>query len=698
MVFRRLSSLTIILSSLTCAVVQHRQVSPLPERTVWVTAASLMPAWGFYPSSARYDGTRPFGPHAAWSIGSNPHTLTWFVVVPREGRYDVWVRHYAGTGAIRAAIDERAAIATGDVAAVVNRYEWSHLGFQQLSGGAHHIDLRVVNTTIDAVLLTSDPTFDPSSGPLPAPVTSPVIRAPRRYRSDAALTGAAIGGLVIGLLPKYSETIDDWLPDTGSLLSNLSVWGAAGEFKSARLAIRSLGTPRSIVLIGSDLVGSHGRIPASAIDIRVIAVRMRRINLYDTSHAGTPSPELLLKREPIELRPADLDGGFSAAPCAARIPAHEARQFWITVHIPANQSPGRYTGSLLIRGPNALTSTLPFTLDVVPLVLPPVTGRYGVFYSAQPNDPKLPNYVPPDEYRYALQDQADHGANTATLYGSPSTLRIAKAVGLDHTPFLMRWPGVDSSLEREVAARIGFPDLLYYAVDEPRQPDEIQRCRAELLRRASGGIHSVTAVNDKHALEQIGPLLTVPVLSLQVFDHDAVLFALARKVISTPPVSYWLANVSFSLYTRALTGIYSDAAGYQGTIPWAYQDLSSGDLGTDSEVSAFTYRGKSGRPLATLSWEAYRDGINDVRYLQALDRALQSAEAECAGPLRLTCAASGLSRRIATARSLRKRVCDIGRMRWFEYIASIEPGDLGRLRREIADATLAILEILPAPH
>lgn len=655
-----------------------------------------MPAWGFYPNPSQYDGTRPLGSHGAWSIGSNPHTLTWIVDAPRDGRYDVWVRHYAGTGAIDAAIDERA-IATDVAAAVAGHYEWSHLGFQQLSGGTHHVDLRVVSTTVDAVLLTSDPTFDPSSGILPPPVTSPVIRAARRYRADIALTGSAVGGLVIGRVSKYSETIDDWLPDTGSSITDLSVWGAAGEFTSARLAIRSLGTPRSLVLIASDLAGPHDVVPASAIDIRVIAVRTRRIDLYDTSHARTPSPDLLLKREPMELRPADLEGGPSTAPCTAKIPAHETRQFWITVHIPANQSPGRYTGSLLIRGSAAATSTLRFSLDVVPLALPPVTVRYGVFYNAQPDDPTLPNYVPPDEYRYALQDQADHGANTATLYGSLSTLQIAKTVGLDQTPFLMRWPGIDPSLEREAAARIGFSDLLYYAVDEPRQPDDVRRCRAELLRRASGTIHSVTALNDRRALEQIGPLLTLPVLNLQVFDQDAVRSALARNLIRTPPVSYWLTNVSFSLYTRALTGIYSSAAGYQGTIPWAYQDLSARDFDTDSEVSALTYRGKYGRPVATMSWEAYRDGINDVRYLQALDRALQRAEAVCVGPLRPTCAGSGLSRRIETARLLRERIFDVGRMRWFEYVASIEPGDLDRLRRQIADATLAIVEMLPAP-
>lgn len=46
------------------------------------------------------------------------------------------------------------------------------------------------------------------------------------------------------------------------------------------------------------------------------------------------------------------------------------------------------------------------------------------------------------------------------------------------------------------------------------------------------------------------------------------------------------------------------------------------------------YPDEFGRPIPTLRWAALRDGIDDVRYLQALDPALAAAEAQMghAGP------------------------------------------------------------------
>ena len=85
------------------------------------------------------------------------------------------------------------------------------------------------------------------------------------------------------------------------------------------------------------------------------------------------------------------------------------------------------------------------------------------------------------------------------------------------------------------------------------------------------------------------------------------------------------------------------------------------------------YPDQSGRPIPTLRWEAMRDGIDDVRYLQALDRAIAAAEA------RLTKAdpPAGLAPALARARQVRKDCFEAIGGRWFQYIGGLLPGESG---------------------
>ena len=63
---------------------------------LWVTAASLLPAWGFFANSEPYGGTDPLGEFAAMGKGR----LTWVANFPDSGEYAVWVRLYGGYGRV----------------------------------------------------------------------------------------------------------------------------------------------------------------------------------------------------------------------------------------------------------------------------------------------------------------------------------------------------------------------------------------------------------------------------------------------------------------------------------------------------------------------------------------------------------------------------------------------------------------------
>lgn len=80
-----------------------------------------------------------------------------------------------------------------------------------------------------------------------------------------------------------------------------------------------------------------------------------------------------------------------------------------------------------------------------------------------------------------------------------------------------------------------------------------------------------------------------------------------------------------------------------------------------------------------------REGIDDVRYLEALDRAIAMAQKH----LSESDTHPELAHAVAEAREVRKYFESI-EGRWFEYLCNLKPGDLDVARRAFADAIIAI--------
>jgi len=85
---------------------------------------------------------------------------------------------------------------------------------------------------------------------------------------------------------------------------------------------------------------------------------------------------------------------------------------------------------------------------------------------------------------------------------------------------------------------------------------------------------------------------------------------------------------------RRLRGIGLWKTGLDGTMTWAYTHITHaprhsepGPLHYDlrSAIFSFVLRGDEA-PFDTLSWEAYREGYDDARYLATLQDALQQAK------------------------------------------------------------------------
>lgn len=655
------------------------------ESTFWTTGDRLLPAWGFYRNSSDYGGTSPSGAGSAWTCSGGTHGLTWVAEFPTTGKYHAWVRQYGGYGKIGLTVDERP---LGDPRGGPGggKYVWRHLGSLDVETAFHHVDVTVEGGMLDAVLFTLDAELRPESAKLPPPLAEPRLRGLRAYRDDGYLAEkAGPRGFVTGAVSTYEEVRYDWLPRREELIERVSLWGSAGQYVSGSFAVRAL---RPIAALKAELEQFDGpegaRLAGDAIDLRVVHLRQRNLVMPATRTAVEDFPDLLLRDDRTTLPPKGTQGGYGGGACVAGIPAHEARQFWITVHVPPGSKPGIWKGRLRLTGEDAeVCAELPVELEVLDLDLRPVEGYYSIYYPSQPVKQDRPSYVSPERFAAELADQVRHGLNSTTLYGGFETLQAAARAGMTRAPCIMAWPGGDASEQIRRAKELGFDGLLYYGVDEPRTPEQVERCLKESARRQKLGLPMMAAINSRAAQESLRDAVSHPVYNIKVFDSPANEQVAYARSKGFQPVSYWAVSPAFPLYYRLMSGLYNTACGYQGSAPWAYQDFPDDRLYT-TPAHAMAYPDAAGQPIPTLRWEAFRDGIDDVRYLQALDRAIAAAEARLKQP-----AAPGgkLAAALDEARRVRAEHYESISGRWFQYTFRQRPGDPDRVRRAMAEAT-----------
>lgn len=666
----------------------EQEVAAADRHVFWTSGDRLMPAWGFYPNGSSYGDTSPLGKAAAWTAGGGTHTLTWVAEFPRDATWQIWVRRYGGYGDVTAAIDERA-VTGGHGGPGGGRYVWRHLGSAKISAGPHHIDLSVTHCMLDAVLCATGSAFDPSKDELPAAVENPALRGVRAYRDDQHLADSAGScGFVVGTVTPYAEIRYDWLPGREELIDHIELWGAAGQYVAGTFAVRSLEPLESLRLTLAELSGPRGTtLGAASIDARVVHLRHRSMTLPATRRYSDQFPDLLLRDDRTDVPPKGPQGGFGGGTCVAGLPAHRSRQFWITIHVPVESPAGAYRGTLVLSvdGDSRRRRELPVALEVLPLDLRPVEGYYSIYYPSQPVKKERPNYVSSERYRAELEDQVRHGLNSTTLYGGFDTVTMAAKAGMSRAPCLMHWPGGNAKDQIAAARELGLDGLLYYGVDEPRTPEQIERCLREARRRREAGLPMFAAINSRAAQEALGDAVSHPVYNIMVFGGPDNPVVLRARDQGNQVISYWTTQTAFPLFYRALAGLYNTRCGYQGTAPWAYQDYPDERLYSEP-AHAIAYPDQSGRPIPTLRWEAMRDGIDDVRYLEALDREIAAAEVR----LRKSDPPERLAAALKRARDVRKKCFGAINGRWFQYLAGLLPGDLDAARRNLADAVLEL--------
>jgi len=462
---------------------------------------------------------------------------------------------------------------------------------------------------------------------------------PGNPNAGVKLPSQATGGDYLLFVPPLEARVGfTYTPAPEELKKEITSAAAQGEAEPLLVGIRPLKDLGPVQVTVSDLeaVSGGGKIPADAIDVRVVRNLTRRAG----SGRYTIAPAVLLPFETVDLK-KDL-----------------TREFWLTVHVPDDAPGATYTGRVTFRFADGSREVVPVSLKVYPFDLKDADFTFGFFWVR----PNLGGVYGPDSARYwqvqedLLKMLKEYGLTSFT--GSPlpaiTGVKNGEAV-LDFTTFDRFWSialklgfkrdyqsygrGIGNlnpdtakkhgisyqqlirSTFRQLAAHskaMGVPSLTMSLCDEPRTEAQYQRLYKEFAvwQKAAPEVMAGYLSMRSSQLEdpddphrRLFDMLTVPIVN----GHDAGVMEYARKRGKRVDIyNQGTSRFSFGLYQwrEKLAGV---GARWQWIMNIAHGDPYYDLDGREPDPCAVYFRTDGLAPAVRLA--VAREGIDDLRYI-----------------------------------------------------------------------------------
>jgi hypothetical protein len=469
----------------------------------------------------------------------------------------------------------------------------------------------------------------------------------------------------------YSEVIyPNTVPRPSELTPSLSIFASLGEYEPVTFTVHPLRDLHGAKVIAGELRSGEGVIPAGNLDVRYVRYMLARPN-YSTFFSYHVVPDVLEHRESVDL----------AQGCNQR--------FWVTVKVPADAKPGVYEGKLTFAPSDSQPSEVKLRLRVLPIQLRKNPEYlYGAYYHdplSRFNEhlPALANEYFQRKGELERQDMVEHGMNCHisaatglkrddqgrwTMDGTETERRIAldRKYGLASRPLVVSFPvdwwysqlvdkqGTGSHLRlvrsdvppsffdevtRMVEAieaekkKYDWPEFLYYPIDEPSAQANAVQFMANVLKaikKVPGVRTYITADPSEEQFEPLWPYVDVWCCQPFVFDCEKI-----KRLSREKKIEFWCYPNHISgendhtpvKGARMTWGFGFWRSGFKTLIPWIYQsDVGNPWNYLDGPCMDFFNRSTpEGEPIPVAMWEAYREGIDDGRYLYTLEQLVEEA-------------------------------------------------------------------------
>jgi len=433
------------------------------------------------------------------------------------------------------------------------------------------------------------------------------------------------------------------LPDQGGASSQVSVQMCADQTQPASFCLYSQQWMRNItVSVADDLRGGGRRIPKSVVDLQVVKYWNQDGYgpLRDPDQAGLIA-KFLVKDDRVKLTGLAPDIRLTGDVTTDMAP-DTTKQFWITVRLPADTKPGRYSGRIQLTTPDGPVATVPLDVEVLPIKLMSPAKEYVINLRSRIDDAPatLPSsdgqnlvtdFVSRDMLDKQLADIADHGVHKVTLRGPESTLWDLlpgyKSAGFK-PPFV--YTGPSDPLQVETArTEHGAPDFLYFSEPGDDTADKLKALTKHGLQTTAYVAHQ----DDLAAMSDNLPYV--------IYDRDSeypqeLIRTHGKRTSSKHDWWYWQAASEDCVSNRLTAGwlltrskLYGGfIADYQasfGTNPYDEKSVDAPGQLSSFRPQMLTYPAKDG-VIDTLQWEAIREGVNDTRYLTTFYAALRECK------------------------------------------------------------------------
>jgi hypothetical protein len=438
----------------------------------------------------------------------------------------------------------------------------------------------------------------------------------------------------------------------------INIVACRGEFEPASFVITPNRDIDELRITAGPLTGPGGSIAESNVDIKYVKCWYQGSgawkNIDDDGETRVLTPELLLNDD--QLIKVDYEAktnhmrGFAASPRAYRnvseakpnfkadpseafpvrdarklqptsLPAEQNKQIWLTVRVPDDAKPGLYTGQIQIHQGTQPLATLTLNLRVLPFDLLPPYYLTSIFHRNPSPFRGL------RAYDAEIKNLVAHGVASPLMYGSTlAQQKIRQRYGIAKGPFLGIYG--DSSSPQAARAEVekmkafGYSDVYFNSIDEASGDRLLSQIPQWQNAHAGGALNFATGGRYNY-FDQVGEYVDMFICSGQPTPEEAAKWhSIGHKVLS---YAHPFCGVEDPELFRRTQGLVHWAANYDGFCNYAYIHAFGGAYNDfDGRDLCMAYPTAEG-VIDTIAWEGMREGVDDVRYVNTLEAAIEKA-------------------------------------------------------------------------
>gem|GEM_PF-1585503 len=428
---------------------------------------------------------------------------------------------------------------------------------------------------------------------------------------------------------------------------DIEVSAAPGEYEPVTFSVVPLMDLEDFKITYTDFIGSKGRIKDAHI-------KLDEVKHYYHNYAGFIPVRYMRFPKVLE--------SFSPH----NLYKNNTYTFWITIKVPENAEAGEYFSMVTLQTSNGKSQSFRIKLLVYPFTLD-ICDDYTfcmVYHLPQKNLQRGVNGW--NTLSRELRDMKEHGMNsvnfrplvqnqwpelgeyrkTINVEGFTRLFESAKEAELTHTiplcleiylPYYLEKAKIDFQPEewtyvkdallklQSVCREKGLPDFYFY-LDEPWMKERAYNYGKVFSYLKEYGLRNFCTVGKEEVYQALYPLLSVRCYGSRIGKQAEI-----RAEAAKGDFEFWIYNGPTWSYipakSRFTIGYRTWWEGAKGHLVWDYavfrEKMPLNPLSNPNGVFAHEIIPDLAGPVPTTTWEAIREGIDDIKYIRTLEKLIE---------------------------------------------------------------------------